>query len=44
MGAQELTLNHPSIVNGKKNTELLYAAPAFLARGLRRPTCTGVKP
>ena len=43
MGAQELTLNHPNIVNGKKNTELLYAAPTFLARSLRRPPCTGAK-
>ena len=23
-GAKELTLNHPNIVNAKKNTELLY--------------------
>jgi hypothetical protein len=23
-GVQELTLNHPNIVNAKKNTELLY--------------------
>ena len=30
-GAKELTLHHPNIVNGKKNTELLYATPTFMA-------------
>ena len=28
---QELTLHHPNIVNAKKNTELLYSGPTFLA-------------
>jgi hypothetical protein len=28
---QELTLNHPNMVNAKKNTELLYSSPTFLA-------------
>ena len=27
---QELTLNHPNIVNAKKNTELLYSTKTFL--------------
>lgn len=29
--AQELTLFHPNIVNTKKNTDLLYSTPTFLA-------------
>lgn len=28
---QELTLSHPNIVNAKKNMELLYSEPTFLA-------------
>jgi len=43
---QELTLNHPNIVNAKKNTELLYAtaaAPLLSARGRRPPGCTCAK-
>lgn len=28
---QELTLNHPNIVNAKKNMELLYDEPTFLS-------------
>lgn len=28
---QELTLHHPNIANAKKNTELLYSGPTFLA-------------
>ena len=31
LGLQELTLNHPNIVNAKKNTELVYSTPTFLA-------------
>ena len=39
-GAKELTLGHPGIVNGKKNEELLYAAPTFLgAAGAGRAPC-----
>ncbi|KAK9796975.1 hypothetical protein WJX73_004167 [Symbiochloris irregularis] len=30
-GAKELTLNHPNIVNVKKNMELIYSEPTFLA-------------
>jgi hypothetical protein len=30
--AQELTLNHPAIVNAKKNTEILYNKPMFMSR------------
>jgi hypothetical protein len=30
-GAQEMTLNHHNVVNAKKNTQLLYAKPTFLA-------------
>ena len=40
-GAKELTLGHPAIVNGKKNEELLYAAPTFLgAAGAGRAPCS----
>jgi hypothetical protein len=28
-GAMEVTLNHPNIVNGMRNTQLLYSAPAL---------------
>lgn len=31
-GAKEVTLNHPNIVNAKKNTELLYSSLGALRR------------
>lgn len=30
-GIKEMTLNHPDIVNAKKNTELLYASKSVLS-------------
>jgi hypothetical protein len=32
LGTKELTLNHPNIVNAKKNTELLFSALGSISR------------